>query len=52
MTEECPICDRVFDHWNPMVNENSLKQHLQVMKILSNLGPRHPSKMGILSTRP
>ena len=27
---QCPTCDRVFDHWNPKCNENSLRQHLQV----------------------
>merc|ERR1711963_147310 len=29
----CDICDRIFDnHWNPVVNENSLRQHMQVHK--------------------
>ena len=28
---QCPTCDRVFDHWNPKCNENSLRQHLQVV---------------------
>ena len=33
MTTECPKCYRVFNHWNPAVNQHSLRQHMQVCRL-------------------
>merc|ERR1719229_915746 len=30
MATECHKCYRVFNHWNPAVNQHSLRQHMQV----------------------
>ena len=40
---QCDICDRVFDnHWNPAVNENCLRQHMQVKSLPYNHSGHHP----------